>query len=244
MVAGPEEQLRKLKAKYPGLYDEEILANKDGSKTLQAKRQDEAGQVITYFYSTSPSACNSYQQKRRDSQHPSGVAGGPGASSPRRGSTAAASSASPHERYRFLGKNQGIVEDTRTKLQWQRCSLGQTWTGTTCAGEAKKYDWNEARHIAPAEWRLPTKEELASLVYCSSGQPAYWKPPSKGCEGAYGKPTIWSAAFPNTPEWNFWSSSPYAYDPSNAWGVNFYNGYVNVSNKNYANYVRLVRGGQ
>ena len=81
----------------------------------------------------------------------------------------------PNERYRFLGKDQGIVEDTRTKLEWQRCSLGQTWTGATCAGEATKYKWNEAQRIAPAGWRLPTKDELASLVYCSSGQPAYWK---------------------------------------------------------------------
>jgi hypothetical protein len=245
MVAGPEEQLRKLKAKYPRLYDEEILANKDGSKTLQAKRQDEAGQVITYFYSTSPSACNTYQQKRRDSQHPPGVAGGPGASSPRRGSTAAASSASPHERYRFLGKDQGIVEDSSTGLQWQRCSLGQTWTGATCAGEATEHKWDEARRIAPAGWRLPTKEELSSLIYCSSGEPAYWKPSSsERCEGAYEKPTIWSAAFPNTPaEW-FWSSSPNAYDPYDAWYVGFNDGYVLNYNNFNAGYVRLVRGGQ
>jgi hypothetical protein len=244
MVAGPEEQLRKLKAKYPGLYDEEILANKDGSKTLQAKRQDEAGQVITYFYSTSPSACNTYQQKRRDSQHPSGVAEGPNASSPRRGSTAAASSASPHERYRFLGKNQDIVEDTRTKLQWQRCSLGQTWTGVTCAGEATEHEWDEAQRIAPAGWRLPTEEELASLVYCSSGLPAYWNPSSEKCKGAYDRPTIWSAAFPNTPARAFWSSSPFAYDAIFAWYVGFYSGYVDLNNKHRAFYVRLVRGGQ
>ena len=74
MVAGPEEQLRKLQTKYPNLYDEKILANEDGSKTLQAKRQDETGKVITYFYSTSPSVCNSYQKNRLESQQPSGIA--------------------------------------------------------------------------------------------------------------------------------------------------------------------------
>jgi len=170
MVAGPEEQWRKLKTKYPGLYDDSILANKDGSKTLQAKRQDEAGKVITYFYSTSPAACNSYQQNRLDAQHSAGMAGGPGASSSPRGATESTASASPNERYRFLGKDQGIVEDIRTKLQWQRCSLGQTWNGATCAGEARKYTLDEAQRIAPAGWRLPTKDELASLVYCSSGK--------------------------------------------------------------------------
>ncbi len=80
MGAGPEEQLRKLKAKYPSLYDEEILANKDGSKILQAKRQDEAGKVITYFYSTSPSACNSYQQNRLDTTKKPVKAGSPNSS--------------------------------------------------------------------------------------------------------------------------------------------------------------------
>jgi hypothetical protein len=244
MVAGPEEQLRKLKAKYPRLYDEEILANKDGSKTLQAKRQDEAGQVITYFYSTSPAACNTYQQKRLDAQHPAGIAGDPGAASPPRGATAATASASPNERYRFLGKDQGTVEDTRTKLQWQRCSLGQTWTGAICAGEATRHEWDEAMRGAPAGWRLPTKEELASLIYCSSGQPAYWNPTFKSCEGAYEKPTIWSAAFPNTPAGWFWSSSPYAGHANRVWLVYFYGGLVGRGAKSNASYVRLVRGGR
>ena len=146
------------------------------------------------------------------------------------------------ERYRFLGQDQGIVEDIRTKLQWQRCSLGQTWTGATCAGEATEYKWDAAQRLAPAGWRLPTKDELASLVYCSSGEPAYWKP--KGCEGAFGRPTIWPAAFPNTPQSWFWSSSPYAGSANYAWYVYFSSGYVHSYYKNSAYYVRLVRGGQ
>jgi hypothetical protein len=230
MVAGPEEQWRKLKAKYPNLYDDQILANKDGSKTLQAKRQDETGQVITYFYSTSPAACNSYQQNRLDAQQPAGMAGGPDASS--------------NERYRFVGKDQDIVEDSSTGLQWMRCSLGQTWNGATCTGEAKEYTLDEAQRIAPAGWRLPTTEELASLVYCSSGKPAYWKPGSGGCKGAYGRPTIWSAAFPNTPASWFWSSSPLAGYAGFAWSVIFDSGRVGNSYEPAPLYVRLVRSGQ
>ena len=148
------------------------------------------------------------------------------------------------ERYRFLGQDQGIVEDIRTKLQWQRCSLGQTWTGATCAGEATQYDWDEARRIAPKGWRLPTKDELATLIYCSSGKPAYWQPKEGGCEGAYGPPTIWPAAFPNTPQSWFWSSSPYAGYAGSAWGVSFGSGGVYGGGKGYAYCVRLVRGGQ
>ncbi len=42
----------------------------------------------------------------------------------------------------------------------------------------------------------------------------------------------------------FWSASPYANNPNNAWNVNFNNGNVNNNNKNNAEYVRLVRGGK
>ena len=145
-----------------------------------------------------------------------------------------------------MGKDQDIVEDTRTKLQWQRCSLGQTWIGTTCAGKAREYKWDEARRIAPAGWRLPTKDELASLVYCSSGEPAYWPTASEeGCQGAYSSPTIWSAAFPNTPNKGlFWSSSPSASYADHAWYVNFLYGLDGGFGKSLDLQVRLVRGGQ
>ncbi|NCA91183.1 MAG: DUF1566 domain-containing protein, partial [Gammaproteobacteria bacterium] len=106
------------------------------------------------------------------------------------------------------------------------------------------YQWDEARRAASAGWRLPTKDELASLIYCSSGEPAYWKPTSAACTGAYSRPTIWSAAFPHTPANWFWSSSPYAYSANYAWGVYFGDGYVYYYFKRSANYVRLVRGGQ
>ena len=62
MVAGPAEQLRKLKAKYSGLYDDQIVTNPEGGQNLMAKRRDENGKEITYFYSTSPGVCNAYQQ--------------------------------------------------------------------------------------------------------------------------------------------------------------------------------------
>ncbi|MBP6733691.1 MAG: DUF1566 domain-containing protein [Chromatiaceae bacterium] len=245
MVAGPEEQLGKLKAKYPGLYDDQIVINPEGGKNLVAKRRDETGKEITYFYSTSPGVCNTYQKDLLQTPAPPGDREETNAASPPGAAPASAGSDnSPNARYRFLGKDQDIVEDTRTQLQWQRCSLGQTWNGVACAGEAKKYQWDKAKRIAPAGWRLPTKDELSSLVYCSSGEPAYWKNEFGRCEGAYGSPAIWSVAFPNTPASWFWSSSPYAYNSNHAWGVNFDYGLVDDYYKSYAKYVRLVRGGQ
>jgi clan AA aspartic protease (TIGR02281 family) len=64
-VASPDEQLQKLKKKYPTLYGYKISINKDGSKNLVAKRNDDAGNTVNYFYSTSPTECNKYQVNRR-----------------------------------------------------------------------------------------------------------------------------------------------------------------------------------
>ncbi len=147
------------------------------------------------------------------------------------------------ESYRYVGTDQDIVEDTRTQLQWQRCSLGQTWNGATCTGKAVSYKWDEVQRVAPEGWRLPTKGELASLVYCSSGEPAYWKTASEKCKGDFGSPTIRMAAFPDTPQAWFWSISTNASNSYYAWYVNFYDGSVDNDNKSYVGYVRLVRGG-
>lgn len=64
MGTGPEAQLQKLRNKYPGLYDDKISINADGTKILVAKRKDAAGNLIDYFYSTNPAICNEYQKKR------------------------------------------------------------------------------------------------------------------------------------------------------------------------------------
>ncbi len=63
-VASPDEQLKKLKKKYPNLYDANLIINFDGSKNLVAKRRDEGGNVVSYFYSTSPVECNKYQKNQ------------------------------------------------------------------------------------------------------------------------------------------------------------------------------------
>ncbi len=64
MGTGPEAQLQKLRNKYPGLYDDKISINADGTKILVAKRKDAAGNLIDYFYSTNPAICNEYQKQR------------------------------------------------------------------------------------------------------------------------------------------------------------------------------------
>jgi hypothetical protein len=154
-------------------------------------------------------------------------------------------------RYRALGPNGAIIEDLTTGLHWMRCSLGQQWNGVACVGIATKLTWKKALRqgrglsfTGQTDWRVPTKDELRTLVYCSSGRPNTWNNTGDRCEGDYERPTIDQAAFPGTPDFWFWSSSPPAFFSVSAWSVNFGGGYVSDRYKDGMRYVRLVRAGK
>jgi len=134
----------------------------------------------------------------------------------------------------FTNQNNGTVTHNKTGLMWMRCLLGQTWDGSSCIGVGQTYTWQAALQISNGygfagynDWRLPNKNELASIV-----------------EQACFSPAINIIAFPNTPASNVWPSSPSAYGSLGAWLVSFYNGQVSLNNKAYSFHVRLVRGGQ
>lgn len=153
---------------------------------------------------------------------------------------------------RYRVNTDGTVTDIQTNLTWQRCSVGQTWTGKACAGETAYFKWDEAMWLAQDGWRLPIVDELETLVFCNSGQRRVYARPngrfvaetSGMCEGRYTKPTINQQAFPNTPVGFFWSSSPYAGEANVAWGVVFDDGDVSGNGKDGYGQVRLVRAGQ
>ncbi|WP_054257214.1 DUF1566 domain-containing protein [Paenacidovorax caeni] len=160
------------------------------------------------------------------------------------------------ERRYVISTDGQTVTDKETGLMWMRCSLGQSWDGSRCAGEARKYTWDEARKAAQnyryagyGDWRLPDIEELSTLVYCSSGLRWKFKAGSYDvngkCLGDYHRPTIFSSAFPNTPSSYVWSGSPNADFSNYAWVVYFGNGDADVSGgRGFGYRVRLVRGGQ
>jgi hypothetical protein len=156
---------------------------------------------------------------------------------------------------RYRDHGDGTVTDVQAGLQWMRCSLGQTWQGSTCISEAKEYTWQAALDAAGAlnrqggyaghrDWRVPTIEELRTLAYCSSGQPKTWNDTGKPCEGDYERPTLYQPAFPNTPTLWYWSSSVDAYGLDGAGGVYFGNGRVGALGKAFDYHGRLTRGGQ
>ena len=70
-------------------------------------------------------------------------------------------------------------------------------------------------------WRLPTIEELFSIIDFTSCNPA--------CKIDYCRSSY------------YWSSNPYAGYSSYALGVNFYNGYVYYDYKDTHHYARCVR---
>ncbi|MBQ4437604.1 DUF1566 domain-containing protein [bacterium] len=108
-----------------------------------------------------------------------------------------------------------IVTDSETGLIWQETSQSEkTWK------EALDY-CEKLNYAGFTDWRLPNKNELASLVNYAIYNPA--------------------SNFTNMPSQSFWSSSTYVGSTSSAWLVGFLNGHVSYSGKTYMNYVRCVR---
>ena len=151
---------------------------------------------------------------------------------------------------RFEMRNDGTAIETTTGLMWMRCAFGQVWQAGSCAGEAKLFNWHRALEAAEGyvfaghgDWRLPTRDELTTLVYCSSG--VRRAPDADGvpgtCEGDYRAPTLLSAVFPNAPVHKFWSGTQDERHSFGAWGVSFVNGATGVGVQTEYVLLRLVR---
>ena len=105
--------------------------------------------------------------------------------------------------------NGDIVYDKSTDLTWTRCSYGQQWTDDGgCSGSVKMLDWHSAMGLhlqGDADWRLPQRDELQTIV-------------AQNCK----KPAINETVFPGTPSIQYWTST--ASGPSYAWVVFFRTG--------------------
>ena len=138
-------------------------------------------------------------------------------------------------RERFIDNGDGTVSDKNTGLIWMRCSLGQTWDGATCTGEALEYTLPQALQEAvgytfagSSAWRVPDKKQLRSIIEISCFEPA-----------------INLEIFPQTPDLGvYWTASRYVISQHSSWVVGFDLG---SDNPNYywgnSVYVRLVRTG-
>jgi hypothetical protein len=72
--------------------------------------------------------------------------------------------------------DEGEAHDKKTGLIWNRCSVGMHWkNGKGCLGERQFLNLEEATKIAKSAgngWRLPSVDELVSIVDDKCGTPA------------------------------------------------------------------------
>lgn len=106
-------------------------------------------------------------------------------------------------------------------------SDGACFAAGRCDTEKFAADVNAVGLCGAADWRMPTRNELVSIV-------------------DYGRtsPTIDPGYFPNTTAWYFWSASANASNSTTAWNVGFNDGGAYYNPKGTAKQVRLVRAGQ
>lgn len=145
---------------------------------------------------------------------------------------------------RYVDNKNGTLTSKLSNLMWQRCSVGQTWTGTACSGEATKLNIDEALKLTNnlagySDWRLPSKDELMILIYCAGNN--YDDDGTCEHKVSVQKPTINSNFFPNTTANWFWTSTPSAYITNSFLLISFENSSSYFSNNNPSANVRLVR---
>jgi hypothetical protein len=143
---------------------------------------------------------------------------------------------------RFVVNGDGTVTDMLTGLVWLRnanCFWYRTWTqaladaNSLASGACGLSDGSVA-----GEWRLPSVNELASLAYLEHSSPAL-----SNAAGT-GQWTEGDAFTSVRTDFQYWSSSSHAYDPSSAWSVYFYAGNPDALIKAGGLYVWPVRGGR
>ena len=127
-------------------------------------------------------------------------------------------SSNPPRSYTINGN--GTVTDNVTTLVWQRQDDGQTRTGDEANGYCGSLTLG-----GTTGWRLPTVQELVSLVDYGRSAPAIDK-----------------AIFPGTHPFDYWTSTSLANNSSYRPSVSFEYGYVGNHLKLSSYFVRCVRG--
>ena len=117
-----------------------------------------------------------------------------------------------------------VILDKETGLMWPR---NANWANGTKTWESAVTYCRNLTIGGRKGWRLPTVEELSTLVDPSESDPAL---PS-------------DHPFQNVQSADYWSSTTYESFTYGAWLVYMYDGYVGVSTMSYSTYVWPVRGG-
>ncbi|MGE5624850.1 MAG: DUF1566 domain-containing protein [Bacillota bacterium] len=157
---------------------------------------------------------------------------------------ATARRSTPTAHFQFLDGGASVLDKT-TGLEWRRCPEGMAFKAGASAGHRKDHCTGTASQVSPtaakmlprmvnagklggkADWRIPTLEELQSIV-------------EKACQLPAVNPTV----FPDTPvTWFRTRDSKKLASGGEAWGIGFGMGGYYVGMNTYAA-VRLVRAGK
>jgi hypothetical protein len=121
-------------------------------------------------------------------------------------------------------------------IEYTNYFVGETGYGSNTNSDQLVKIANKLSMCGAANWRLPTHNELMTLVVCSDGK--YDK--DGYCLNQISSPTINSIYFPNTSSNAYWASESDGTANILAWLVDFHYGYSGSSNKKAINSVRLV----
>jgi len=138
-------------------------------------------------------------------------------------------------RPRFTDNADQTSTDRLTGLVWSK--EGKTIGPAACSPGTKT--WQDAldyvkcintnNYLGKSDWRLPNRNELASLVNHGQSNSAAW---------------LNTLGFSNIQAYSYWSSSTYPYNTWNSWSINMHDGAVTSTAKKHNINVWPVRGGK
>ena len=143
---------------------------------------------------------------------------------------------------------RGTYFDTELQLLWTRCAFGQEWTmAGDCGGVAQMLTLAQAQLIAAEyqlngydDWRLPSVDELLSIVSCAGADSqSSWD--SGQCQDNAFALAVGNQLFPNNPVGVYWSQSQ---SPERSYfnqAVEPASGKIHHVDKAYSYYLLLVR---
>lgn len=152
----------------------------------------------------------------------------------------------------YTDNGDGTITDNNTGLEWEKKSDDEAFNdndNTTFPHDKDNaYTWNNAFavHVAGLntanfagfnDWRLPNVKELQSIVNYEVFNPSVSTAFNTTCAGA----TVLTGSC--TAASGYWSSTTFANGPGLAWGVNFFDGFLDGVDEFDNLRVRAVRGG-
>lgn len=136
------------------------------------------------------------------------------------------------------------ITDSTTGLMWEKLAddggihdMDNTYDWADAAA-VKVAALNSAGYAGYSDWRVPTIEELESIVNLAYGNPTVSPVWNTSCAPGC---TVLNCSC-TVPSY-YWSSSTYANFPLSAWRVYFFDGVTFANFKSNSFYVRAVRGG-